>query len=111
MDYDSQFEHHLKTYYEEGRFAENGMPSVEYFAEKMHLSASYLSDLLKKETGQNAKEQINQFTIEKAKVILLNSSETVSEIAYNLGFNYPHYFSRLFKLKTGKTPKEFRQMN
>lgn len=110
-DYVSQFEHHLKGYYKDGRFTDNGIPSVEYFSEKMHLSSSYLSDLLKKETGLNAKERINAFIIEKAKTRLLSSSDTVSEIAYELGFNYPHYFSRLFKSKTGKTPNEFRQLN
>ena len=87
------------------------MPSVEYFSNKLHLSSSYFSDLLKKETGLNAKESINAFIIDKAKTRLLSSSNTVSEIAYELGFNYPHYFSRLFKSKTGKTPIEFRQSN
>ena len=90
--------------------AEKGMPSVEYFSEKMHLSSSYLSDLLKKETGLNAKERINAFIIDKAKTRLLSSTDTVSEIAYELCFIYPHYFSRLFKSKSGKTPNEFRQM-
>lgn len=110
-DYMSQFEHHLKSYYETGKFRTQGIPSVDYFSNKMHLSSSYLSDLLKKETGLNAKEHINTFAIEKAKTRLLSSTDTVSEIAYDLGFNYPHYFSRLFKSKTGKTPNEFRQIN
>lgn len=110
-DYISQFEYHLKLYYEKGLFKIEGIPSVEYFSNKTHLSSSYLSDLLKKETGLNAKEHINNFAIENAKTRLLSSTDTVSEIAYELGFNYPHYFSRLFKSKTGKTPSEFRQMN
>lgn len=110
-DYIIQFEQHLKSYYELGQFKLKGLPSVDYFSEKMHLSASYLSDLLKKETGLNAKEQINHFTIDKAKTLLLSSTDTIGEIAYELGFNYPHYFSRLFKSKTGKTPLEFRQVN
>ncbi len=110
-DYVSQFEHHLKMYYETGLFKIKGIPSVEYFSDKMHLSSSYFSDLLKKETGLNAKERINTFTIEKAKTRLLSSTDTISEIAYELGFNYPHYFSRLFKSKTGKTPNQFRQIN
>jgi len=110
-DYVSQFEHHLKMYYETGLFKIKGIPSVEYFSDKIHLSSSYFSDLLKKETGLNAKERINTFAIEKAKIRLLSSTDTISEIAYELGFNYPHYFSRLFKSKTGKTPNEFRQMN
>ena len=109
-DYVSLFENHLKSYYEANQFKNEGIPSVEYFSNKMHLSSSYLSDLLKKETGLNAKEHINAFTIEKAKNRLLNSTDTISEIAYELGFNYPHYFSRLFKSKTGKTPNEFRQL-
>jgi len=107
----SQFEYHLKDYYDAGQFRENGFPSLEYFSSRMHLSSSYLSDLLKKETGQNAKEQINNFAIEKAKTILLSSTDTISGIAYELGFNYPHYFSRLFKRKTGVTPMEYRQID
>ena len=77
----------------------------------MHFSANYLSDLLKKETGYTAKDHINNFVIEKAKTLLLGNNDSVSGIAYTLGFNYPHYFSRLFKSKTGMTPQEYRQMN
>lgn len=110
-DYLSQFEELLKSYYDEGQLQVEGLPAVEYFSGKMHLSSSYLSDLLKKETGLNAKERINAFIIDKAKTRLLSSTGTVNEIAYELGFNYPHYFSRLFKSKTGKTPNEFRQLN
>lgn len=110
-DYLTQFEDQLKSYYKTGLFKTEGIPSVDYFSNKIHLSSSYLSDLLKKETGLNAKERINVFIIDKAKMRLLSSADTVSEIAYELGFNYPHYFSRLFKSKTGKTPNEFRQLN
>lgn len=110
-DFVSQFEQHLKSYYEMGGFRDHGFPSIDYFSGKMHLSSSYLSDLLKKETGQNAKEHINNFVVNKAKMLLLSSTDTVSGIAYELGFNYPHYFSRLFKSKTGQTPKEYRQLN
>ncbi|UBM60204.1 helix-turn-helix domain-containing protein [Marinilongibacter aquaticus] len=110
-DFVSQFQFLLKDYYESGKFSEKGSPSIEYFSEKIHLSANYLSDLLKKETGQNAKEQIQQFIIDKAKTLLLSESDSVSGIAYTLGFNYPHYFSRLFKNKTGMTPQEYRQLN
>ena len=107
----SQFQSLLKGYYEKGLFVEKGIPLVEYFAEKVHLSSNYLSDLLKKETGSNAKDQINQFIIEKAKTLLLSEPDSVSGIAYTLGFNYPHYFSRMFKSKTGMTPQEYRQLN
>lgn len=106
-----QFQSLLKEYYQKGGFGELGIPTVNYFAEKVFLSPNYLSDLLKKETGKSAKDQINTFVIEKAKTRLLSETTSVSEIAFDLGFNYPHYFSRLFKSKTGKTPLEFRQTN
>jgi AraC-like DNA-binding protein len=70
-----------------------------------------LGDLLKKETGLNAQEHIHQYIIEEAKNILLNSSQSISEIAFQLGFEYPQYFSRLFKQKTGTTPLEYRNLN
>ncbi len=107
----SQFQSLLKDYFETGKLSESGIPSIEYFSDKVHLSANYLSDLLKKETGINAKDHINNFIIEKAKTLLLSESESVSSIAYTLGFNYPHYFSRLFKNKTGMTPQEYRHLN
>lgn len=102
---------HLKNYYSKGLFAESGIPSIQYLADQIHLSPNYLSDLLKKETGRSAKEHINDFIIDKAKTILLSSTDSVNEIAYSLGFNYPHYFSRLFKSKTGLTPNAYRELN
>ncbi|MDJ1480881.1 helix-turn-helix transcriptional regulator [Cytophagaceae bacterium YF14B1] len=107
----SQFHSLLNSYYKGGKFTEMGIPTIEYFSDKIHLSGNYLSDLLKKETGYSAKDQINNFIIEKAKTLLLSETEPVSGIAYSLGFNYPHYFSRLFKSKTGMTPQEYRKSN
>jgi AraC-like DNA-binding protein len=101
----------LKNYYSENLIMEKGQPSIQYLAEHCHLSASYLSDLLAKETGRSAKEHINDFLVDKAKHLLLSSTDSISGIAYTLGFNYPHYFGRLFKQKTGKTPQEYRQLN
>ncbi|MBI1266154.1 MAG: helix-turn-helix domain-containing protein [Cryomorphaceae bacterium] len=101
----------LKEYYTANKLIEKGQPTIQYLAENCHLSASYLSDLLSKETGRSAKDHINDFIIDKAKHLLLGSTHSISEIAYTLGFNYPHYFGRLFKLKTGKTPQEYRQLN
>ncbi|ANQ51992.2 helix-turn-helix transcriptional regulator [Flammeovirga yaeyamensis] len=101
----------LKKYYDEGNFTLTGMPNVQYFADEVNLSSNYLSDLLKKETGRSAKDHINDFVIDKAKHILLGTDSSISEVAYNLGFNYPHYFSRLFKNKTGMTPNQFRDRN
>lgn len=107
----SQFHSLLNNYYKTGQFAETGIPSVEYFSDKIHLSGNYLSDLLKKETGYAVKDHVNNFIIKKAKTLLLSENETISGIAYTLGFNYPHYFSRLFKSKTGVTPQEYRELN
>lgn len=104
----SQFHGLLNDYYKTGKFTEIGIPSVEYFSDRIHLSGNYLSDLLKRETGYSLKDQVNNFIIEKSKTLLLSKSDSVSQIAYSLGFNYPHYFSRLFKSKTNVTPQEFR---
>jgi AraC-like DNA-binding protein len=105
----SQFHSLLNSYYKSGKFTEVGIPSIEYFSERIHLSGNYLSDLLKKETGYSAKDQIHQFIVEKAKTLLLSEADSVSGIGYALGFNYPHYFARLFKSKTGMTPQEYRK--
>ncbi|MCG8474231.1 MAG: helix-turn-helix transcriptional regulator [Cytophagales bacterium] len=106
-----RFEKELSAYFDARRHQEHGLPSVQYFAEKSHLSQHYFSDLLKKETGRTPKDHINDFVVEKAKTLLLNSEDSVSQIAYGLGFNYPHYFTRLFKSRTGKTPVEFRRFD
>lgn len=103
----SKVESLLKGY----NLEEKGHPSIQYLADECHLSPSYLSDLLSKETGRSAKDHINDFLVEKAKDLLLGTNDSISGIAYTLGFNYPHYFSRLFKGKTGITPHEYRQAN
>ncbi|NBC06494.1 MAG: helix-turn-helix domain-containing protein [Bacteroidetes bacterium] len=107
----TRFERALQDYFESDQLLKQGIPSVQHLAEQVYLSADYLSDLLKKETGRTAKDHINDFVVERAKYLLLNSTDTVSGIAYELGFNYPHYFSRLFKAKTGRTPGEYRSLN
>ncbi len=104
----SKVEKLLKDYYKNDGLVENGQPSIQYLADHCHLSTGYLSDLLVKETGRTAKDHINDFLIEKAKNLLIQSDDTISGIAYTLGFNYPHYFGRLFKQKTGLTPQEYR---
>ncbi|MEM7549303.1 MAG: helix-turn-helix transcriptional regulator [Bacteroidota bacterium] len=111
LDVVSKVETLLKKYYTENELIEKGQPTIHYLADNCHLSPSYLSDLLTKETGRSAKDHINDFLIDKAKHLLLSSNDSVSGIAYTLGFNYPHYFARLFKQKTGKTPQEYRQLN
>lgn len=101
----------LTDYFKKGQVKESGLPTVKYLADHVHLSAAYLSDLLKKETGMTAQDHIHYFLIEEAKNILLSSDYSVGEIAYSLGFEYPQYFSKLFKQKTGKTPVEYRNLN
>lgn len=107
----NQIESILTHYFSANTIQEQGLPTVKYLAEQVHLSPSYLSDLLKKETGKNAQEHIHFYLIEEAKNLLLNSEKNVNEIAYNLGFEYPQYFNTLFKKKTGRTAKEFRNLN
>ncbi|MEM8967508.1 MAG: helix-turn-helix transcriptional regulator [Bacteroidota bacterium] len=85
-----------------------GLPTVEYLAERLNLSANYLSDLLKSTTGKSAIEHIHGYLIELAKQQLLTTNYSIAEIAFELGFEYPQYFSRLFKKKTGITPTQFR---
>ncbi len=104
----AQVENILKEYFNSSRMREQSLPTVKYLSERVNLSAGYLSDLLKKETGMTAQDHIHYYLIEEAKNILLNSDQSVSEIAYSLGFEYPQYFSKLFKQKTGKTPGEYR---
>lgn len=107
----SKVESLLKEYYKSNDLIESGQPTIKYLADNCNLSQNYLSDLLSKETGRSAKEHINDFLIDKAKHLLLSTTDSVNEIAYSLGFNYPHYFGRLFKKKTGKTPQKYRQLN
>lgn len=85
------------------------IPTVQDLATAMHMSPKYLSDLLKNTTGKTAMDHIHLSLLEEAKSILLNSKSTVSEIAYNLGFEYPQYFTRLFKNKVGMSPVNFRK--
>lgn len=103
-----RFEELLRNYFQSGEPLKKGIPAVDYFAAQLHYSASYLTDLLKKETGKTTKEYIQLEILEQAKIKLLHSTATVNEIAYELGFEYPQYFNRLFKSKVGATPLEFR---
>ena len=107
----SKFELLLIDYYETDKTYQNGIPSVEYCSKQFNLSPNYLSDLLKRETGKTTLEHIHYFLIERAKNSLLNSSDSISGIAYSLGFEYPQHFSNLFKSKTGFSPKEYRNLN
>lgn len=88
-----------------------GLPSVAYCAEALHLSPNYFGDLVKKETGRSAQEYIQSKVIDVAKERVFDRNKSVSEIAYELGFKYPQHFTRLFKQKTGVTPNDYRTKN
>ncbi len=104
-----RFENALDIYFSNENEEQNGIPSVQYFAEQLNVSANYLSDMLRSLTGLNTQQHIHQRIIENAKEILSATDLSVSEIAYQLGFDYPQSFTRLFKSKTNQTPLEFRQ--
>ena len=103
-----RFENLLSDYFESDQPQTVGLPSVQYVADRLHLSPNYFGDLIKKETGKSAQESIQLFVIEKAKERLYDENKTVSEVAYELGFKYPHHLSRLFKKVVGMTPNEYR---
>lgn len=103
-----RFEALLRTYFAADKPQQKGLPSVAYCAEALHLSPNYFGDLVKKETGSSAQDYIQAKVIEVAKERLFDRQKSASEIAYELGFRYPQHFTRLFKQRTGVTPKDYR---
>lgn len=104
-----QVEKLLTTYFNSDNLILKGLPTVQYIADTLNVSPSYLSGLLKTLTGQSTQQHIHDKLIEKAKEKLSTTDLTVSEIAYALGFEHPQSFSKLFKIKTTFSPLEFRQ--
>ena len=103
-----RFEKSLQDYFQSKNSQEAGIPSVSYFAERLHLSANYFGDLVKKETGKTPQEYVHAKLIDAAKEKIFNPDKSVSEIAFELGFKYPQHFSRFFKQQVGQTPNEYR---
>lgn len=99
----------LDEYFNSEKSLSKGIPTVQFLSEKMNISPSYLSDMLRSLTGQNAQQHIHHKLIEKAKEKLSTTSLSVSEVAYELGFEHPQSFSKLFKTKTNLSPLEFRR--
>ncbi|GAB4006607.1 helix-turn-helix domain-containing protein [Spirosoma migulaei] len=99
----------LSDYFNSDDLGKHGLPSVVYIAEKLNISPNYLSGLLKVLTGQSTQQHIHAKLISTAKEKLSTSALSVSEIAYELGFDHPQSFSKLFKTKTNLSPVEFRQ--
>jgi AraC-like DNA-binding protein len=110
-DFVSKFESLLKNYFSSDKPLDLGVPTVKYCGSELNMSPHYLSDMLRKETGKSAQDHIYSFLIDRAKTLLLSSEETISQIAYVLGFEYPQHFSKLFKTKTGMSPAEYRSLN
>lgn len=106
-----KFESLLNHYFQSDKPQTIGLPSVAYCAEQMHLSANYFGDLIKKETGKSAQEYIQLKLMDIAKEKIFDTSKSISEIAYELGFKYPQHFTRLFKQRVGYTPNEYRTLN
>ncbi|NBW39058.1 MAG: AraC family transcriptional regulator, partial [Cytophagia bacterium] len=104
----AQVEKLLMDYFDSDKVKELGLPTVNYLAEQLNVSANYLSDLLRTVTGQTTQQHIHHKLIEKAKEILATTDFSVSEIAYQLGFEHPQSFNKLFKSKTKLTPIQFR---
>jgi len=105
----ARFETLLNNCFNEGKALSNGLPAVEQVAANLNVSTHYLSDMLRSLTGKNTQQHIHQKLIEKAKELLSTSQLSVAEVAYQLGFEHPQSFNRLFKSKTKVSPLNFRQ--
>lgn len=90
---------------------ERGILSVKYCAQQLSMSPNYFGDLIKSETGRTSKDYIQEYVVEGAKTKILGTNQSISEIAYGLGFEYPQGLNRLFKAKTGISPKAYRNLN
>jgi len=106
-----KFENLLDHYFQSEIPQTVGLPTVKYFADRLHLSPNYFGDLIKKETGKSAQEHLQLRLMDIAKERMFDTSKTISEIAYELGFKHPQHFSRMFKNETGYTPVEYRSLN
>ena len=104
----TRFENLLDEYFESTLAEQDGLPTVKYFADKLCLSSNYFGDMFKKETGKSPQEYIQEKVIELAKERISGTADTVSQIAYSRGFQYPQHFCRLFKKRVGYTPSEYR---
>ena len=104
----TRFESLLESYFSEDLTQREGLPTVKYCASQLCLSPNYFGDLVKKETGRTAQEYIQLKLIDLAKDRILDPGKTIGQVAYELGFQYPQHFTRLFKKVVGKTPNEYR---
>lgn len=104
-----RFEALLTTSFAEQHPAKDGLPTVQYFADKLYISTGYFSDVLRQETGMSAKQHIQRRALDYAKERIFSTNLSVSQIGYELGFSYPQHFIRWFKRLSGVTPAEYRR--
>ena len=104
-----RLENILTDYFSSEAVSVSGLPSVQFVSEQLNVSPNYLSDMLRSSTGQTTQQHIHGKLIDKAKELLTTTNLSVSEIAYQLGFDYPSSLNKLFKKKTEISPSEFRQ--
>jgi len=105
----TKLEQILTDYFHTETAGHKALPTVAFIAKELNLSPNYLSDLLRNTTGQNAQQYIQNHLVEKAKGLLATANCSISEVAYQLGFEYPQSFNKLFKKSTGQTPLAYRQ--
>lgn len=103
----TRFKEILDEYFEMNLLEEKGIPSLDWLASQLGISRRYMADTIKAETGKAVVDQINSYLVEEAKNLLLAPNASISETAYKLGFEYPQYFSRIFKKKLGISPKKY----
>lgn len=103
-----KFEQLIQEYFHSDSPQKTGLLTVAYCADQLHLSANYFGDLVKKETGKTALEHIQGKLMDIAKEKILNPGKSISEVSYELGFQYPQHFTRLFKRCVGCTPNDYR---
>ncbi|MEJ7559798.1 MAG: helix-turn-helix transcriptional regulator [Pedobacter sp.] len=105
----SKTEELLDNYFSVEKALLKGLPSVQQIADELNVSSHYLGDMLRSLTGQNTQQHIHNRLIDKAKELLTTTNLTVAEVAYQLGFEHPQSFNKLFKNKTKVSPMEFKQ--
>lgn len=108
LDTLKRFEAELISYFDAGHQRTNGVPGIKYFADRLCMSPNYLGDVIKKVTGDTAGSLIRRFVINYAKN-LLAANMSISQAAYECGFDYPQHFTRMFKQLAGQTPSQFKR--
>ncbi len=102
----ARFQECLSNYYAEGLQFKHGIPTIQYIGEQMCMSSNYMGDLIKRATGETARDYIRNYILQQAKNSLA-AGKTISQTAYDIGLEYPQHLSRMFKKHTGMTPRDY----